>query len=218
MVPKPKVTTTFGPSRAKVEVRKEADVFQRIKEITGRDVTRQDLASLTGASEEAIVRVESDIGYSGRKEVTLKANSTRYNATRTLKIKDGVAEIHNDYFRVEDEYQGKGLGSEIFARQVENAAKLGFQKITTSAAKGHDYNGYYTWPRLGYDAPIPASVKAKLPDQWQDAKNVSDLQINATRREWWKKNGEWIDLTFDLTEGSLSRRILAAYLVERSAR
>lgn len=58
----------------------------------------------------------------------------------------------------------EGIGAKIFSVQVQHAAEQGFDYIHTHAA-GDAYdgnlNGYYTWPRYGYDMSL--TDKTKMP-------------------------------------------------------
>ncbi len=86
-------------------------------------------------------------------------------------------------------------------------------------------NGYYTWPRLGYDAPL-SDVKVQIsPSKWTElqqrfpnAQSILDIMETKDGRDWWKTNGRDLhNAKFDLAEGSRSRRVLEAYLAAREA-
>ena len=143
---------------------------------------------------------------------------------------DGNIVMYNAYFRVNADYQGTGIGTKSFARQVEFASKLGVNKITTSAAKSilrnadgslnkqFSYNGYYTWARLGYDArPADRITEARSYYGSSNINSIADLfDIKASGgkisgADWWKNNGVSTRMTFDLTPGSRSRKRLTDY-------
>jgi hypothetical protein len=106
----------------------------------------------------------------------------------------------------------------VFGRQVQFAAEAGVVKIETHAARGQRMNGYYTWARFGYDATLPHyGVRDALPPSLAGAERLSDLMATAEGRAWWKEKGDTIHAEFDLAEGSLSRRVLDAYLAAREA-
>ena len=70
---------------------------------------------------------------------------------------DGELYVHNDIFVVKDEYAGEGLGASVFGAQVEGCAAAGLAYIETHAAgsaRSTTFNGYYTWPRFGYDMEL----------------------------------------------------------------
>ena len=146
-----------------------------------------------------------------------------YYCNRVFKP-DGT--ISNAGMRVDEPGTGQGLGTRIFAQQVEHAAAAGFTSINVhaaGAALNNIANGYYTWPRLGYDASLLDGKTYFSPHVRQYATDndlvlVSDFMADKTHREWWKANGHDIYLDFDLTPGSQSRRVLEAYVAEKQRR
>jgi hypothetical protein len=108
----------------------------------------------------------------------------------------------------------KGTGTRALARQVEAAQRLGIRRITTEAAgnKNDVKNGYYTWPRLGYDGPIPDGIK--VPPAFGKPALVSELMATQEGRDWWKAHGHTFGASFDTTPGSRSMRVLEAYRKE----
>ena len=127
---------------------------------------------------------------------------------------------------VHPDKKGNGIGSQIFHNAVKEQAKLGIKDMETYAVKGPSENGYYTWPRLGFDAPLHEVYDRDIPrhisklDQIEDvvpgAKTVRDVISHPEGRKWWKENGKEIkDAKFDLTEGSDSRNILDNYMSVR---
>jgi hypothetical protein len=89
--------------------------------------------------------------------------------SRTLSFSNGrPRSISNSVFSLGKDAES-GVGLKMLATQAATARDAGFQKIgvtaagsgsrdpqTTYDASGcpHGYNGYYTWPRFGYDAPF----------------------------------------------------------------
>ena len=95
--------------------------------------------------------------------------------TRTIRRKNGKLIIHNDVFKLKEEYQGNKIGLGAFARQVENAHKEGVSHIETYAARqpGETYvdkdgvvkerwAGYYVWPRYRYYGPLDGRMRAAI--------------------------------------------------------
>jgi GNAT superfamily N-acetyltransferase len=201
---------SFGPSRARVTFGEpRADMMERLEAILGRKGTPRDIANLVGAAGDAEVTVE---GY-GAGGLWVKSVSPRYYASRRIKPGEGGRgpTIYNSLFEVDENFRGQGLGMEVFGRQIEHASKLGFSAITTHGVRGSSYNGYYTWPRFGYDGRLGVGIRSQLPDSLSHATRVSDLMASEEGIEWWKENGESIDLTFDLTPGSYSQEAFALY-------
>jgi len=110
-----------------------------------------------------------------------------------------------------------GFVLRLFARQVEAATRYGYARILTYAAgkpDGH-MNGYYTWPRLGYNGAFSAEEKTRLPNTFRSARTVQDIMATPEGRQWWKANGWAKELIFDLRPGSRSHQVLMKYLAER---
>ena len=113
---------------------------------------------------------------------------------------------------VDAQATGGGLGTQYIGRMVEFAAKLNVNRLQCKAVRSATENGYYTWPRLGFDALIPDELVKQLPESLKGATKLSDLMKNAKGRAWWKKHGDSVDVVFDMTLNSLSRKALDRYL------
>lgn len=117
------------------------------------DGDRDKAGKLLGAPEGASVKLSFDDD-SISVDITHKYLET---CERTIGTDDeGNKFIHNDYLRVTADAP-RGFGSELFSRQVEAAREAGFAYIETHAAGSYGnphFNGYYTWPALGYDQPL----------------------------------------------------------------
>jgi hypothetical protein len=203
----------FGPSTAKVSVENRAEVRSRLRAIVGREMDERDAASVVGATHDTQVNVRPS---TMSDKVIVSVRGPRYESTRFIEERDRVKTIHNVFSKIPVEHRGHGLGREVFGRQVEQSVEKGFEQIVTKAARDDDYNGYYTWPRFGFDGPLPEAVRASLPPEWRGAANISDLMVDDQRRQWWLTNGISLNLTFDLREGSLSRKAWQAYLLEKA--
>jgi hypothetical protein len=214
---------TYGPSKAKTTYGTEfrsspAQAQAKAKSwgIEGKE------ASLVGAPDDAKVSVKETLD--GALEV--RTEHASYKSIRTIgKDSDGNVYIENRFIEVKD--QGKGIGTDVFSRQVEQARESGVAYIQAHAASGPGlgkttYNGYYTWPRLGYDAPVSdltPKIQSEIGKQFPSAKSVLDIMGSKEGRDWWKANGEDLDnAKFDLRKGSRSIKVLEAYQRERAAR
>lgn len=111
--------------------------------------------------------------------------------------------------------QRKGLGLRIFHRQLENARNLGVRRIEIVAGRRDDENGYYTWPRFGFNGLLPNYIKRQLPVGLDHASTVLDLMESEGGRLWWKRYGKTIELAFDMADDSRSRRVFGRYVRER---
>ncbi len=66
----------------------------------------------------------------------------------------------NDGFHIaSDQLRGRGFGLRCLCRQVTTAASLGIDRIELIAGRRVDENGYYTWPRYGFEAMLPRRVR-----------------------------------------------------------
>jgi GNAT superfamily N-acetyltransferase len=208
-----------GPSKATVrhiDYTEKDVITDAHKAGFSKGVKLRDIASAVGAPDDARV----DISPEGGGSLRVSVRGTGYTAQRRItKGVDGKPVIENETFYVEPSHQGKGLGAQVFGRQVEQASNLGVGKIRTHAAGSHldpDHNGYTTWPKFGYDAEIGFGTAARIkhgtvPKPPGDPKRVSDLMKTPEGRKWWTDHGSGQDMTFDLTPGSYSRNQWDAY-------
>ncbi len=189
------------------------------------------LATVVGAPDDATVNVTWNLNVS-----RVDIEHPKFQASVVLHDDtDGKKWIEYEYLRVDAEHQGSGIGTDVAAKQIYGAQKYGdgIEYVKLHAAGGatpmpgftQQYNGYYTWPRLGYDQPIASLAKsnpdayAKIRAAWPDAESVLDIMATPAGRLWWKQNGvELLDARFDLSPGSRSMQVLEAYLDERAKR
>ena len=202
-------------SRARVvfllgEQRAAERVVQRL---FGRALQAHEYAGLAGASDDAQVEVGASDGelYIELRD-PVSATCGYYYLRRT---KSAVV-LRNEGFCIGlQAMRRQGLGLQMFYRQARNAALLGVDRIETIAGRKNDENGYYAWPRYGFQGRLPASVRHLLPLGWDDAQTVLDLMWFEEGRDWWREHGETIPVRFDLTYRSRSRRVLMRYVRER---
>ncbi len=140
-------------------------------------------------------------------------------------------------------YKGDGLGIMYMHNLIKWAKKMGYEKITCEAAKtwadraGMQMNGFYTWPRLGFDQSIEGLLKNfddrnkyfHTPENHrllsdprnhfgQDVKKVSDIMKTSAGRAWWKRFGCWlVHAEFDLADGSYSMQTFDNYMNYRKS-
>ncbi len=197
----------FGPTNAQIITDPDQDPLEVGKAVIGKSVSLNDLASLSGATDTGKVYI-----YAAGHKIELSVLDPKYTAYRIIsRDKDGSLVMKAAAFHVHEGEQGKGIGQEVFGRMVETGQRLGVDKITADAARSSTENGYYTWPRFGYDGPLSVVIKDKLPPNLRSANTVQDLFTSHEGREWWKINGESTQMTFDLKPGSLSQQRWEAY-------
>jgi hypothetical protein len=231
---------TFGKTKDAVWVTEKSQADAVAKEVLGKRATAEDLISCAGAPNGARISVdhfrrpdggtETIVDFSGKTKVrdpkTGKATEEEYTGYRSLyRDADGIKSISNGSF------EGKGAGLGMLGRQVENASRHGFESIETYAAgKGggvtgqrnpdSHYNGYYTWPRFGYQASVARYHLDKMPpelraDVEQAGGKISGLMGTKAGRDWWLGHGDSLSAAFDLRPGSYSQRTLLDNLKER---
>lgn len=190
-----------------------------------------DFASIVGAPDGGTVRV-SHVGH-GYLSITV-SHPEMENCRRTIsKDGNGNTYMHNALFVLKmsaEEARRRGVtrtvdGASVLAKQVDYARKFGVAYIDTHAAgsKGDSMNGYYTWPALGYDAPLESSrlggtLMGKVKAAFPGAKTVQDVFATKAGRDWWSENGTGINpAVFDLDPRSRSSITLAAYMAHKEA-
>ena len=190
----------------------EAVYESKAKELFGTS-DKNAIAKITGAPSGSEVNVTTEPD-----RITVDWHKDGIKALRIVKKGyDDKTYIENAIFEIPDSMQGKGEGTRIFHEQVKAAEAHGIERIECFASKGGGKakaNGYYTWPRLGYDRKLPSSVREKLPSEFDKSEvtSLSDLMRTSAGRDWWKANGEALDLEFDTRSGSHSRWVLDAYV------
>jgi GNAT superfamily N-acetyltransferase len=123
--------------------------------------------------------------------------------------------IYNHMFVATE--RGTGIGRESFARQVVHAQRLGIKKIKAYAAGAREVgsmNGYYTWPRFGYNARLERWERRFLPPELRAAKDLNDL-FEMGGADHWKRHGTGRNMVFDLTNNSRSIQLLRKYLEKK---
>lgn len=122
------------------------------------------------------------------------------------------------HLRVPHEAQKKGLATQMFAAHVHVARAFDFPFIHAYATGGSDSdawdtrNGYYTWPRLGFDTRLAAAGKARLPLAWRHLTFLHEVMEQPGGREWWRKHGFALEVTFNTSPRSRSMQSLHAAL------
>jgi hypothetical protein len=171
-------------------------------------------AGLAGAPRNA--RVE--VGASGDRLYIEMGDPTgaTYRAHFYLRRAAGRLVLLNDGFHIGiGALRRRGFGLRVFERQAAAAGALGVDRIELVAGRRRDENGYYTWPRFGFEGELPARVRRALPNGLENAATVLDLMECQQGRSWWREHGVTIRAAFDLTEGSRSRAALDRYVLAR---
>lgn len=127
---------------------------------------------------------------------------------RLLTFKNGrLRSVRNMILELSEEAP-PGTGTRMLATQVASVKDAGCSHIVTTGAGNadSDYVGYYVWPLLGFDAPIPENEVDQMPRELKEELidtgggppfYISELMSFQEGRDWWKENGnELEDLEF----------------------
>ncbi len=136
--------------------------------------------------------------------------------------------LHNGNFGIDDESPFKGHGKQLFANQVAAARSAGIKEMSTNAAGpgyGSEYNGHYTWPRLGYEGKIsptafrnlPMPIQAQLDGMGKSRSLRALFDLPGGKEAWKKMHIGIVPMTFDLHPESANSKALAKYLAEKEA-
>jgi hypothetical protein len=149
------------------------------KEIFGEDAP--DASDLLGVPGATGVEMSLD---DDKVEVTVRHPKLEDMVATVGRTDDGEVFVHIDLLIVKENHQKEGLGAEIFTAQVAACADAGVSWLECHAAgppMNPHMNGYYTWPRFGYDQPITkfkASTQAELKERFPGAKSVLDIMAH----------------------------------------
>jgi SPP1 gp7 family putative phage head morphogenesis protein len=176
----------------------------------GRPFSPADVVRWAGVEGRAVASIAMRLD--GPNRIGLSISGPGISLERSYSLRSSGLYAYHEFFRLDA--RGQGAGRAIFARQVEALRAAGFTGIGTKAAggPGQPLVGYYVWPRLGFDGALPAGLR--LPAELAPAVRVSDLMGSEAGRDWWRANGQAIEIAFDLSPGSLSSRVFSAYLSE----
>ncbi len=202
-----RATVAFLPGERRAAER----VAQRL---FGRALRPREYAGLAGAPDGGQVQVGAS---DGRLYLELgDPLAHAYCGYYYLYGRGAVIVLLNDGFRIHlQAMRRRGLGLQVFYRQVRNAVTRGVACIEALAGRRRDENGYYTWPRYGFDCPLPAVIRRRLPVGLEDARTLLDAMSCEKGRQWWRQQGAAVRVRFDLTPGSRSRQTLAEYIRAR---
>ena len=112
----------------------------------------------------------------------------------------------------------RGIGRQWFYRQKTTCEEFGIKKINTLAVRSAFSHGFFILPRFGFDAKIPFFLRERLSPPLRDCFTLADLFRASRGKNWWRIHGVSLDVSFDLTPGSVSQKVWNAYFAEYSRR
>lgn len=192
-----------------------ADARCVASDLFGSAITIRHFAGLAGAPRGADVEVGVCQG-----QLTIEISDPRHQVYRgilrvfrtggVLVLCIEALHIHRPALR------GHGLGLGIFARQLETARRLGVMRIETRAGRRRNENGYYSWPRYGFEGSLPEWLtSSRLPRELRRSQSVLDIMASETGRRWWLAHGVELDLSFDVRADSRSQQTFSRYRLSR---
>lgn len=168
------------PKNVKVEVQNSETSGKTVdtnKALKALGMSADTAAFASGAPDDSEVIVRGDVANPKRVKVFVKHDWLK-NCELTLnRDSEGKLYLKTDLLRASDTAP-KGAGSDFFEKQVENAVEANVTYMTAHAAGSwylamrNGFNGYYTWPTLGYDQHLDdydngngfPQAKAAFPD------------------------------------------------------
>lgn len=177
----------------------------------GRRYSHADFIGLAGAADGARLVVVDYKLFTHHPFFEVPVQQTIYEA------EDGGMSLflYTDLLVLKSEFRGQGFATSMLRQQVDKAIELGFSSLALYADGGYgqELSGYYTWPRLGFNADIPAGLI--LPNALRNSRDILDIMSTPAGREWWKKNGIPVNMEFNLEDDSKSLRVFRDYLNKR---
>lgn len=201
----------YQPQNIKIICSKS--IRKGIEKVVGKSISEAELSMLVGAID------DSTVEFSDYAENTFLAQIKHKHILEQIRVfgktVSGVLYLKNEVFQTHSDSPKKiGLGS--LAREIFQAKSLGFSYIRTFASgkKDDESIGYYVWARFGFNAPLTAKEKTKLPDFLKTANDLNDIFLLGGKF-WWLQNGTGRDMIFELDEGKTSYQIWQTYLQEK---
>lgn len=89
--------------------------------------------------------------------VSMKFREGQIERIYSLDAKGKISSVDHTFFRLHDEFQGKGTAKRTLRSAFEHYAKMGIDKVTVHAALE---NGGYTWLKFGFKPHFPEALLA----------------------------------------------------------
>lgn len=183
--------------------------------LTALGLSNTEIANLLGAPDGSRITV-SDHGNESIK-FRIEHEFISGASSRELQVYEGgyILSI-NENLSLKPQYQHQGIGARMFGTEAIGAKELGVTQIMLFAARGSkdEYNGYRTWPRYGFDAPLEEEERAVLPMDLHNITTVRELVKSPMGREWWRVKGNGRTMFFDLNDDE-AWETLESYLESR---
>ena len=215
--PPPPPPPPAPPKVRNIAIDEVDDAFKDLQTFMGRKLSASEVGDMIGAPDGSTISIDTldNVFYLRSSQTDIEDMDQR------LYREDGKLVLYNESIVLNSDAP-KGMGTQIITRQVEAARQLGIGKIKLFAAGSPgstDMNGYYTWPRLGFDAKIPntAAIPRAIRETMRD-NTMLELYRTQAGRDWWSAKGDGFGMEFDTSPNSKSSQALDAYNEERRKR
>ena len=183
----------------------------------GRPMSLPEVAALSGAPDGARVTLSG-----ADTHITLTITHPLYDrpSVREIYYTSNKTVIKNSILRIHPDAP-QGFGTHVLASQVRAARAAGVKELKLYAAGSpHDraWNGFYSWPRMGFVGPLSDNVitfARRAGFTLSDSATTADLMRQPGGSEWWKRSGTGGNMTFDLSDDSVSMQVHTDYLREK---
>ena len=183
----------------------------------GRPMSLPEVAALSGAPDGARVTLSG-----ADTHITLTITHPLYDrpSVREIYYTSNKTVIKNSILRIHPDAP-QGFGTHVLASQVRAARAAGVKELKLYAAGSpHDraWNGFYSWPRMGFVGPLSDNVitfARRAGFTLSDSATTADLMRQPGGAEWWKRSGTGGNMTFDLSDDSVSMQVHTDYLREK---
>jgi hypothetical protein len=169
--------------------------------VFGRALSACELADLAGAPDDAVVRVRAQGGVL-RLEMVQAARYGYCGAHVAVRGRRGAVLVCGGYRILDQALSEESRLLAMVQRQLIAAGRLGMWAVLAVADRGPGVYDYCTWPRLGFDAPLPPLIIRNLPCFLRGARRLLDLMQSERGRRWWRRHGVGLNVAFDLRRGS----------------
>jgi len=153
-------STTAELSKSGVDVSKITEAH--VKTVFGKSITKNDIHEMMGldalisARPNTTVKIEKIFSNSVGDTTKVVIRADAYNSAgktvgsinrRYIKDPNGLT-VEHDFFKLDDNAKGKGIGSKVIKAQLESYQKYGGAKVTVIAGLE---DGKYVWARVGFN-------------------------------------------------------------------
>lgn len=172
-------------------------------------------AKITGAPEGSMIEISKRYG-----DPTIQiANEKIADFYCTIiKSRQGKPILYIESLGIKKTNQQMGIATDILKMQIQECRNNGFEAIKCYAMRldEAEYNGYYTWARLGFDAELIPQEQKELEKELGKVETIQDIMKTEKGRQWWKLNGWSFDAKFDLSDNSVSMIAFSEYLKSKN--